>query len=29
MWVAGYQIGDDFKVTGATRKVLRIELKHV
>lgn len=29
VWVAGYQIGDDFKVTGATRKVLRIELKHV
>jgi tRNA(Ile)-lysidine synthase len=29
VWVAGHQISDDFRVTDATRKVLRIELKHV
>lgn len=29
VWVAGHQISDDFRVTDATRRVLRIELKHV
>jgi tRNA(Ile)-lysidine synthase len=29
VWVAGYRIGDRFKVTGRTKKVLRISFKRV
>lgn len=29
IWIAGHQISEDYRVTDQTKKVLRIELKHV
>lgn len=29
IWIAGYQMGEDYKVTKSTRSLLKLEIKNV